>query len=155
MGAFYGYSQGTKTCLYRSSDAVILVHYCNRENIPARSLYVISEKWGTIQLYEEKFSDGTKRDFLIRVFAADFLTLLKKPLAQYSLDDFSQLQGQLAKNYPPACWATNRSNIDDKPIAACLKEDPSRFPEWAEASLRLTYDRELWSEYYAKMSPKK
>jgi hypothetical protein len=153
MGAFPGFGSSL-SCLFQSAGMTIVKNYCNLKSAPARSLYIMSEKLGFVQLYEEKYTDGTiKRDYLQRTFAVDFIKHLKKPLAEHNLKELGEFYSRVYKAYEPACWATNMNLQNDVPDANCYREDISRFTYWSEKALPLVTDTESWDQYYLKIQP--
>lgn len=143
-----------QSCLYTSTEIVVLKNYCYpKKNYPAKGYTIFSRKFGIIDLYQEQLGDILKRDVSITVFPDALHQQMTAPMTSYRIRSLNTILEHFYRIRGPACWSTNFSRYTEAPDVACniSKTDVSGFAEWSDETQRLTASQADWSRLIGRL----
>lgn len=136
-----------QSCLYVSSELVVLKNYClPKKDYPAKGYTIISPEFGIIDLYQEDIGSENKRDILITAFPDELKDYVSAPLQGYSLADLNGILEKLYNKNSSGCWSTNLSYSNGKPVVQCSIAEVLHFDLWAKETQSLTGDFKVYSQ---------
>ncbi|MCB9026334.1 MAG: hypothetical protein H6625_08460 [Bdellovibrionaceae bacterium] len=143
----------SESCLFISGDILLIRNYCEDEDIPAKSYYVISPQWGYHYFYEETLpGDIFLRDVTIVSFPEVVTSYWDG--APLNLAEAAKLIEYLGQDNGPGCWVTNYSKYTKGPHSDCHKDDIAKYPIWRNQSEKLVHSYSLWNDGLQKFLEK-
>lgn len=144
-GLAFGFNS-IKSCLYASKDFTILKNYCvPAKEYPAQGFTIFSQKYGVIDLYQEKQPlNMLKRDIQITAFSDMLNDFINTPLKDSQLAEINELSQALYEVYGPACWSTNARYEDGQAEVGCNSKEVMNFKEWSSETQKILLDEKSW-----------
>ena len=146
----FGYDS-LESCVWGAADALLVKHYCDARNIPARALTLWSRDLGTIELYEEKFTTVVKRDWIQDEFPAALAGYFPADWRDVEPAELSSIMEKLYRRSNPACWSTSFSYYTQAPEAKCYLTEISRYRDWAADTQAMVNDPQAWAAVYSRL----
>lgn len=145
-----------KSCVYTSSDMIVVKNYCSpKQNYSAKGYTIISKKFGLVEFYQEDLSNSLlKRDIRLDAFPESTAPYLKANLAGQKLTAINNFLDTMDKLRDPSCWSTNFSFYTNAPDVACYQTDISAYPAWAKETQALLLNQKEWSKLIRKLEKK-
>jgi len=154
-GMAYGFVN-IKSCVYTSSDMIVIKNYCSpKKDYPAKGYTIISKEFGLIEFYQEEVSaEILKRDVRIDGFPEMVAPYLKANLSGQKLPAINNFLESYAGKYNPACWSTNYSFYTEAADVNCYKTDVAEYPAWSKETQSLLADQKEWLQLIKTMETK-
>lgn len=146
-----------QSCMYMSEEVIILQNYCfPKKEYPAKGFTIISEKFGVVDLYQEKFEITLKKDIEITSFGENLKKYLKAPYDKISLFELNKIIEKIYYQNEPACWSTNFSYSNGEPVVNCSTELDQilHFENWAKETQAITLDETRWKNLIQEVESK-
>lgn len=144
-GMIFGYAT-IQSCLYVSSEIVILKNYCYpSKNYPAKSYTVVSREHGIIDFYQEDLGAAIKRDVQITTFPDVLKDYFFTSLEKESIASVNVNFEKIYNSFGPACWSTNYDYNDGIPAADCNAGNVLKIDEWILETQAMTATESSWA----------